>query len=288
MIAKIAHCGHSDITKCDKSLFVLSSGYYRLSDTAELSDGISELSERTPEYPLHCIRENGRNDFHLNYMQHGRSEFVINGEKIIAEEGDIIFYDYGDPQEYTHLDGFDTQVYWVHFDGEKAREILNDIGITQSGVFHTNINLSEYFENIIREMTHKSNNYNKLVAGNMYIILANILRKNSKTDDKLNYVISLMNSMENNHMTLDEYANICHLSKSQFIRRFRNYTGQTPISYKNKIIVRDAQWYLENSKYSVSEIADILQFENVYYFSSMFKKAVGISPIRWRERSGAT
>lgn len=268
MIAKIAHINPLDMTDHDRDLYVYSSGYYRITDEAE----------------PHCLREKGNRNFHINYIQHGKSSFLINGEEIIAEEGDIVFYDIGDPNEYTHLSGYDTQVYWLHFEGNKAREVLNNIGIENSCVLHTNTNLAEYFENIIREMTYQNSNYSMLAVANLYIILANLLRKNSKTDDVINYVISLMNNMENNHMTLEEYADICHLSKSQFIRRFRSYTGQTPINYKNEIVIRNAQWYLENSSYSISEIAGILQFENVYYFSSMFKKAVGISPLRWREK----
>lgn len=288
MIAKIAYTNRDEIRGVDNDFFVHSSGYYRVSVDAASFDGKKDFDDRAPEEALHCIRENGRNDFHINYIQHGKSIFVINGERVVAEEGDVIFYNYGDPQEYIHLTGYDTQIYWLHFNGTIAREVLNDIGITHSCILHTSSNLAEHFENIIREMTHKNNNYNKLVTGNLYIILAKILRKNSKTDDELNYVFSLMNNMENNRMTLDEYADLCHLSKSQFIRRFRKQTGTTPINYKNTIIIRNAQWYLQNSNYSISEIANILQFDSVYYFSSMFKKIVGMSPVNWREQFSTT
>lgn len=267
MIAKIAHSNPLDLTPIDREMFVYSCGYYRVNDDTLLS----------------CHREHG-NNFHINYIQHGKSAFVVNGEEYIASEGDVIFYNVGDQHHYTHLTDHDTQIYWIHFEGDKAKELLAELGINESCVLHTNTNLAEYFENIIRELTHQNDNYNKIATGNLNIILSKILRKSSDSDEEINYIISLMNSMENNRMTLEEYANICHLSKSQFIRRFRDYTGQTPINYKNKIIVRNAQWYIENSNYSISEIANILQFENVYYFSSMFKKTVGISPIRWREK----
>ena len=73
--------------------------------------------------------------------------------------------------------------------------------------------------------------------------------------------------------------------RSQLIRRFRQYTGQTPIQFKNRIIVKRARYYLENTDYSVSQIAEVLRFENVYYFSAMFKKQTGLSPTQYKSRA---
>ena len=82
-----------------------------------------------------------------------------------------------------------------------------------------------------------------------------------------------------------EYASLCGLSKSQFIRSFTDYTGMTPMRYKNNIIIKDAQWYLLNTDLSINEIAAMLKFDNVYYFSNMFKKHTGLSPRQFREKA---
>ncbi len=267
MVTRIAHSNKDHRTANDYDLYALSSGYYRVN-----SDDLGG------------IRENGRSDYYFQYIVHGKTECIINGEKMIAKEGDIVFYNYNDRQEYTHLAEFDTQLYWVHIAGNKAAAILNDIGITESTILHTTLYLGEYFESIIRELTYQNDHYHLSVAGNIYLILANISRKHKNNHERLDYVISLMNNMENNNLALEDYARISRLSKSQFIRQFKQYTGQTPINYKNRIVLEVIIWYLENTDYRISEIAETLNFDNIYYFSSMFKKQTGLSPAKYRER----
>lgn len=267
MITRITHSNEAHRTDNDNDLFVLSCGYYHI-DSDDLG----------------CIRENGRSDYYFQYIVHGKTECVINGQKMIAKEGDIVFYNYNDQQEYTHLAAYNTQLYWIHINGTKAAALLQEVGLTESCILHTTLNLAEYFENIIRELTYQNDFYHKSAAGNVYLLLANISRKNRNNHNRLDYIISLMNNMENNNLTLDDYAKISHLSKSQFIRQFKQYTGQTPINYKNRIVVEIVIWYLENTDYRISEIAEMLNFDNIYYFSSMFKKQTGLSPAKYRER----
>lgn len=267
MITKIAHSNPADRANFSTDVYALSSGYYRI-DSDDLG----------------CIRENGRSDYYFQYIVHGKTECIINGKKMTAEKGDIVFYNYNDRQEYTHLAAFDTQLYWIHIGGKNAAALLNDIGITESTILHTTLNLCEYFENIIRELTYQNEYYHLSVAGNIFLILSNISRKYKNNHERLDYIISLMNNMENNNLTLDDYAQISHLSKSQFIRQFKQYTGQTPINYKNRIIIAIIIWYLENTDYRISEIAEKLNFDNIYYFSSMFKKQMGLSPAKYRDR----
>lgn len=267
MITKIAHSNPADRTDYHTDLYAYSSGYYRI-DSDDLG----------------CIREDGRDDYYFQYIVHGKTECIINGKKLTAEKGDIIFYNYNDRQEYTHLSAYDTQLYWIHICGSKAATLLHDLGITESTILHTTLNLGEYFENIIRELTYQTEYYHLSVAGNIYLILANIARKSKTNHERLDYIISLMNDIENYGLTLDDYAKISHLSKSQFIRQFKQYTGQTPINYRNRIVVEIIIWYLENTDYRISEIAEILKFDNIYYFSSMFKKQTGLSPAKYRDR----
>lgn len=48
--------------------------------------------------------------------------------------------------------------------------------------------------------------------------------------------------------------------------------------------IREAKRLLVGTTYSISEIAERCGFENVYYFSNLFKKHIGISPLKYRTR----
>ena len=47
--------------------------------------------------------------------------------------------------------------------------------------------------------------------------------------------------------------------------------------------IEKAKIYLKDTDYKVYEVADILGFENVTYFSRFFKKHTGISPKEYKE-----
>jgi len=52
----------------------------------------------------------------------------------------------------------------------------------------------------------------------------------------------------------------------------------TPIKYITMLRMEKAKELLITGHYKVSEIAGMCGFENVYYFSNVFKKHEGISP----------
>ncbi len=271
MFVRTTHPDMSDQTVFDKNMFVVSSGYYNLK-TKDLS----------------CTRPNGRSDYFLYYVLKGKSRYVMNGEECFADTGDVVFYNIYDSQSYSHLSQFHSQVYWVHFNGSLADRLLQQLALSKSMKIHTEASINGYFENILNELTFKKKHYFSAAANNLVSILIALSReteKKTKEEANFDYVISLMHSMENNKMTLMEYADICSLSKSQFIRSFTIYTGMTPMKYKNNIIIKDAQWYLSNTDLAVNEIAAMLKFENVYYFSNMFKKQTGLSPTQFRNKS---
>jgi len=79
-------------------------------------------------------------------------------------------------------------------------------------------------------------------------------------------------------------GDICHAVNTnastlnfKFRREFEMSIGQFILSERMK----KAKKLLIGTTYSVSEIALKCGFDNVYYFSNMFKKMVGVSPTRY-------
>lgn len=64
----------------------------------------------------------------------------------------------------------------------------------------------------------------------------------------------------------------------RFRRTFNMSVGQYIVNEKMK----KARHLLIGTTYSITEIADRCGFENVYYFSNVFKKAHGISPAKYK------
>ena len=64
-------------------------------------------------------------------------------------------------------------------------------------------------------------------------------------------------------------------------RLFREETGTTPIEYRNRLRIQRACQLLRGRECTIGEIAALLGFESVYYFSRVFKKLTGVAPSRW-------
>ena len=97
-------------------------------------------------------------------------------------------------------------------------------------------------------------------------------------------LLPAINHLEKNYIreiASPELADMCHLSETHFRRLFKDYFGMSPITYRNQLRIRLACRLLQSQQYSITEIADQLGFENVYYFSRVFREIMGKSPSKW-------
>ena len=84
-------------------------------------------------------------------------------------------------------------------------------------------------------------------------------------------------------LTLSEMAEHAQMSKSHFSRLFREKTGYSPIDYFIHLKMQHACMLL-TTRIHIREIALQLGYDDPYYFSHSFKKVVGLSPTKYRDR----
>ena len=84
--------------------------------------------------------------------------------------------------------------------------------------------------------------------------------------------------------TLAELADVVSLSPDYFSRVFRRTFGVTPRPWLVTQRIRVAKLYLVESDRTIAEVADLLGYNDVFYFSRQFKEQVGQSPTRFRQQ----
>lgn len=93
-----------------------------------------------------------------------------------------------------------------------------------------------------------------------------------------------MNNIELLQFHKSNHAAAHNLSEGWFIQNFKQYTNSTPAQYLLSLRIHNAKVLLESTNYNVTEISNIIGYENPLYFSRIFKKQTGFSPSEYRKK----
>jgi AraC family transcriptional regulator of arabinose operon len=82
---------------------------------------------------------------------------------------------------------------------------------------------------------------------------------------------------------IEDLAKQCGISVSHYSRLFHQRTGSSPINYFNMLKIQSSCQHLYFTDRSIKEIAIALGFDDQYYFSRLFTKLIGVSPLKYRK-----
>lgn len=246
-----------------------------------------------PKLPTH--RPRGRLDFQILYIASGKAHFFFDGVETIVSAGHMVIYRPKEEQKYYYYGVDQTEVYWVHFTGRDVKKLLHKYGIEDHvHVIHTGTSL-EYkylFLQMIQELKLCKADYEDLLVNHLHHLLIRIHRtlltepySKSRTHAKdFDEAVQYFHKNYHTEININEYAATHHMSVSWFIRGFKEYTDSTPTQYILSLRISNAQILLETTDYNITEIAEIVGYENPLYFSRLFKKQVGVSPSDFRKQ----
>lgn len=141
----------------------------------------------------------------------------------------------------------------------KLAEIRNDLGLAAE--IQRNALLLELLSNLHKNYASKGRNENPLMEAQKYI---------------------MRNLPE--PISLDILARKANMSRSNFMKVFKERMGYTPINLINKLRIERAQELMQlYSSAKLSEIAEMSGFKDPYYFSRVFKKWTKMSPKDFRK-----
>lgn len=98
-------------------------------------------------------------------------------------------------------------------------------------------------------------------------------------------VVDYINKNYGENLTLSSLAKTFAVSESHFSRTFKKSTGFGVCEYITTVRIRNAQKMLAETDFSVTEIANRCGFNDSSYFTSVFKRIRGISPLKYRKIS---
>ena len=87
----------------------------------------------------------------------------------------------------------------------------------------------------------------------------------------------------NENIGRNEIADFIHLAPEYVAKLYKKKTGITIKDYLNEYRVSQAKLFLQNKALRVSDISDMVGFENFTYFSTIFKKYTDMTPNEYRK-----
>jgi transcriptional regulator GlxA family with amidase domain len=110
--------------------------------------------------------------------------------------------------------------------------------------------------------------------------------KTDHTDDAISSAQEWMHKNFAKTFPLDYPARRVGMSVRNFVRRFKQATGDSPLLYLQKLRVAAAKRMLENNHRTMQEISDAVGYQDIAFFRALFQRHTGVSPSAYRNRFG--
>ena len=184
--------------------------------------------------------------------------------------------------------------YWIHFTGKNAESYsppTNQIIDIPKGNHDRIDERITLFEEILQNVEDHFN-FEKILYANICLkhFLASIkflsVYRSLKKDvsfTKSGEAVSFMKANLYRKITLKNIAEACNCSEANLSRLFRKTFKSAPIDYFIHLKMQEACKILLHSKLRIKEVSQKLGYDDPYYFSRIFTKHIGLSPVNYRK-----
>lgn len=241
---------------------------------------------------MHTIRPHGRSDYHILYIWKGETHVWHGKHMHILKDGMMTLYRPREAQRYTHLGNPQTEVFWLHFSGTGAEELVGKAGFSQEKILEAGVSgeARETLMRMIREIQLRPEGYEMYTAGLLMTFLASAARmtvrkeseESARRHEQIGLVVDLMHERFRENFTVGQLAAMCSLSEYHFIHCFKEFTGQSPHAYHISLRIEKAKELMSMTTMSISEAAFAVGYANPLYFSRLFRQYTGLSPTQFR------
>jgi AraC family transcriptional regulator, arabinose operon regulatory protein len=239
-------------------------------------------------------RSTGANEYIIIYCLEGSGIIEVFGQRLELVANSYYILPPREAHYYTAVKDNPWSIFWLHFKGAQAAHFYQKFR-DRSGlkIMHVPVNERRLalFSNIIDvlEEGYSTDNIEyvnlsltELLSSFIYAGFFSEVDAVKEKKSMIDATIGFMRDNLDKVLTVTDLAGQFNYSASHFLRLFKTRTGYTPIHYFNNLKVQKACQLLSFTDMSVKEISYELGFEDPLYFSRLFKKAMAMSPLKYR------
>ncbi|MBP3376019.1 MAG: AraC family transcriptional regulator [Clostridia bacterium] len=217
----------------------------------------------------------------LTFLISGEMTYYVNDVKHILNSGDIIYLPPGSIRQREIGDVLNDYLS-INFHSDSP---LDFDTIVKNCINNEVKLLLNYFESAFSSPSTDSQAKLRLVLETLIMQITDNLY-DSYTSPLSAEIISFISSHYTEKITLNDISQATFYSAAYCENEFKKTTGKSIINYLIDVRVNAAKKLLAESSMSCSRIAAAVGFEDANYFSRIFKKRTGYSPLKYRDFSG--
>lgn len=222
----------------------------------------------------------------------GEGTLHYGNKSYTLHSGDGFFIDCNDIHSYQASEcGWTHSV--LHFYGNNSsiffKEYLKCGNIIFSepanGTYHTLLeHLVSTYEKVIPHRELCISNLLTNILTHLVVDSANAKSANPALKDSMQKAVQYMEEHFSEDLSLDFLADYSSVSKFHFSREFHKYTGLPPMEYLIQLRMNQIKLLLTTTNLPANKIAASVGILNEQHFNKLFKKKIGMTPGKYREK----
>ncbi len=239
----------------------------------------------------HTQRE-GLDSYELRYTLSGEGVLEYEGKKYTLKEGDGYFISCQKPHiYYSGKNGWKSTV--LHINGGLCNDFYERY--EKDGQCRISKDTMPAFETMqfqVLQATQKVHPYQEYRINCLLdLLLTELLtsteslstNQRGNSSEVISTLLDYIHSHYAEDIVFEKMAKTFGISRTLLFSEFKRYTGFTPAVYLMKIRIRQAKLLLANTSLSIEAVSMQTGFNDAGHFSQIFKKEVGITPLKYRK-----
>ena len=245
---------------------------------------------KSPDYKF---KGEKHNIYELTFVDNGTLETTIDDQKYILNSSDLIIY--GKNQFHTQAVNNDSSCSYltIMFDME-----CDDDSLVCNKVFHCRKELYKAVRTFAKNISSTIPYSENIILCNFHEIIIRLFQydylggDDSKLptevqqhfqDEILEGIVKYIDDMICSPISVEELCNKFSLSRSSLQTLFKNNLNTSPKKYINDLKLAKSKQLIKENKYTISEIAFMLGFNSIHYFSRAFTQHYEIRPSEYAQ-----
>ena len=238
------------------------------------------------------------NHTELFYIVGGKGQFLIEDQAFPVDANNLVIIN---PNVLHTEDSLNAQpLEYIVLGIEGIELATTDISNGRFCILDhfESVEISGCLRNILREMEQKNTGYEDVCQAYMEILVIRLMRATSiavpaepqtiTTNRQCAAIRRYIDLHFKEALTLEQLAEEGHMNKYYLSHAFKREYGISPINYMISKRIEESKYLLAETDLAMSQIAQLLGFSSLSYFSQVFHRTQGITPKEYRNNQRST